>query len=83
MQPWEALTTATSMAARAYGYGKDLGTLEPGKLADLIIVGGDPLTAIDDVAKVQCVAVNGKLQSVDEVAAPFTKDVPKNNVCSQ
>ncbi|AFL90357.1 periplasmic component of the Tol biopolymer transport system [Terriglobus roseus DSM 18391] len=83
MKPWEALTTATSMAAKAYGYGKDLGTLETGKLADLIIVGGDPLTAIDDVAKVQCVAVNGRLQSVDEIAAPFAKDVPKNNVCSK
>lgn len=82
MQPWEALTTATSMAAKAYGYDKDLGTLAPGKLADLIIVGGDPLTNIDDVIKVQCVAVNGELRSVDEIAAPFTKAVPKNNVCS-
>lgn len=82
MQPWEALTTATSMAAKAYGYDKDLGTLTPGKLADLIIVGGNPLTNIDDVAKVQCVAVNGSLLSVDEIAAPFTTSVPKNNVCS-
>lgn len=82
LKPWQALTTATSMAARAYGYDKDLGTLTPGKLADLIIVGGDPLTNIDDVAKVQCVAVNGKLRSVDEIAEPFTKDVLKNNVCS-
>jgi Tol biopolymer transport system component len=83
MKPWEALTTATSMAAKAYGYDKDLGTLEPGKLADLIIVAGDPLTSIDDVAKVQCVAVNGKLQSLGEIAAPFTKNIPANNVCSK
>ena len=82
MKPWEALETATSMAAKAYGYDKDLGTLEPGKLADLIVVAGDPLTSIDDVIKVQCVATNGMLRSVDEIAAPFTKDVPKNSVCS-
>ncbi|MEK6398546.1 MAG: amidohydrolase family protein, partial [Terriglobus sp.] len=82
MKPWEALTTATSASAKAYGYDKDLGTLQPGKLADLIIVAGDPLTNIDDLARVQCVAVNGQMRSVDEVAAPFTRDVPKNNVCS-
>ena len=83
MKPWEALETATSMAARAYGYDKDLGTLEQGKLADLIIVGGDPLTSIDDVAKVQCVAVNGRLRSVRAIAAPFTQAVPDNPVCAQ
>ncbi len=81
MKPWEALETATSVAAKAYGYDKDLGTLEPGKLADLIIVAGDPLTRIEDVTRVQCVAVNGDLRSVEQVAAPFAK-VPPNPVCS-
>ena len=80
LAPWQALETATSMAAKAYGYDKDLGTLEPGKLADIIIVAGDPLTTISDVTKVQCVVTNGRLHSVHEIGAPFA-DIPENNVC--
>ena len=81
MAPWQALETATVLPARAYGLEKDLGTLEPGHLADLIITGGDPLTNINDVARVQCVMKNGFLQSVDEIAAPYAV-LPKNSFCS-
>jgi len=47
--------------------------LEPGHLADLIIVSGDPLKDIDDAAKVECVMKNGQLQSVATVMASFAK----------
>ena len=81
--PWQALETATSISAKAFGVSKDLGTLEPGKLADLVIVSGDPLKNIDDAAKVQCVMVNGVLRSVGDVLAPFVKgDTTGSNVCS-
>jgi hypothetical protein len=73
LAPWQALETATWLPAKAYGLDKDLGTLEPGKLADLILVSGDPLTKIEDAAKVQCVMKNGFLWSVAEIAAPFAK----------
>jgi len=46
MTPIEALKTATKNAAEAVGLGQDLGTIEPGKLADLVIVQGDPSTDI-------------------------------------
>jgi imidazolonepropionase-like amidohydrolase len=39
----EALVAATATAARALGLGDLVGTVEPGKLADLLIVDGDPL----------------------------------------
>jgi Tol biopolymer transport system component/imidazolonepropionase-like amidohydrolase len=81
LAPWQALETATSLPAKAYGLSKDLGTLEPGKLADLIIVSGDPLTNIDDTAKVQCVAKNGKLESVAAVMAPFGKSTTGEDIC--
>lgn len=81
LQPWQALETATSLSAKAYGLTKDLGTLEPGKLADLIIVEGDPLKNIDDVAKVQCVAKNGKLESVAAIMAPFAKSAMGEDIC--
>ena len=38
LSPWQALQTATILPARAFGYGKDLGSLEPGKDADVVIV---------------------------------------------
>ena len=81
LKPWQALETATILPARAYHLEKDLGTLEPGHLADLIITSGDPLTHIDDTMRVQCVMKNGKLLSVDEIVEPFTH-IPPNAICS-
>ena len=50
MDEMAALKTATRNAAEAIGRGDELGTLEPGKLADLIVVDGDPL---EDIALLQ------------------------------
>jgi imidazolonepropionase-like amidohydrolase len=46
MKPMDAILTATRNAAEALGMGAKLGTLEAGKLADLIAVDGDPLADI-------------------------------------
>jgi imidazolonepropionase-like amidohydrolase len=81
LQPWQALETATILPARTYGLAKDLGTIEPGRLADLIIVAGEPLKNIDDITDVGCVAKNGKLQSVASIIAPFAKSNIGENVC--
>lgn len=81
LEPWQALETVTSLPAKAYGLTKDLGTLEPGKLADLIIVSGDPLKNIDDAARVQCVMKNGFLWSVADLAAPFAKVATGADIC--
>jgi len=81
MEPWQSLETVTILPARAYGLTKDLGTLEPGHLADLIITAGNPLQNIDDVTRVQCVMKNGFLWSVSQVAAPFTKLDTGADIC--
>src|SRR5262249_2140116 len=44
LTPAEALTAATKTAAEALGLAEHIGTVEEGKLADLVIVDGDPLT---------------------------------------
>jgi hypothetical protein len=77
LQPWQALETATWLPAKTYALDKDLGTLEPGKLADLIIVDGDPLTDISTAANVQCVMKNGVIHSVGDIIDPF---VPGNSI---
>jgi imidazolonepropionase-like amidohydrolase len=76
------LDTVTSLPAKAYGLTKDLGTLERGKLADLILVSGDPLVNIDDAANVQCVIKNGNVLSVSEVVKPFVKIATGADVCA-
>jgi Tol biopolymer transport system component len=81
LAPWQALETVTSIAAKAAGVSKDLGTLEAGKLADLILVDGDPLANIDDVTKVQCVMKNGKLLSVGDIMKPFVASSIGADVC--
>jgi Tol biopolymer transport system component len=73
MKPWEALQTATLLPARALGYGKDLGSLETGKLADIVIVEGDPLRDIKDAARVKTVIVDGRVHSVADLLAPYAR----------
>jgi imidazolonepropionase-like amidohydrolase len=46
MTPMQALQAATGWAAECLGREADLGTVEPGKLADLVAVAGDPLADI-------------------------------------
>ncbi|MEU3305090.1 amidohydrolase family protein [Streptomyces sp. NPDC006678] len=69
--PAEALLTATANAARVFGAERDLGTVEPGKLADLTIVTGDPLTRIDDLAKVTKVMVGGRIHDRETLEKPY------------
>ena len=53
MKPMDAILTATGNAARAIKLGGDLGTIEGGKLADIIAVDGDPLKDIACLQKKQ------------------------------
>jgi imidazolonepropionase-like amidohydrolase len=57
--PLEAIKIATLNGAIALGFDKKIGTIEPGKSADLLIVDGDPSKNINDIQKVQYVFRNG------------------------
>jgi imidazolonepropionase-like amidohydrolase len=48
--PMAAIQAATSAAARLLGIDAHVGTVEPGKLADLVLVDGDPLADLDRLA---------------------------------
>ena len=65
LSPYEALRSATIWAAEAVGVSKDLGSVEPGKLADLVIVRGDPLANIRDALNVEQVIRNGEVLTID------------------
>lgn len=57
----EVLTVATRRSAEMLGLDKQLGTVEPGKLADLVVVNGDPLNNVADLRKVEKVFLGGRL----------------------
>jgi imidazolonepropionase-like amidohydrolase len=61
MTPLEALRCATANGAAYLGMDKDLGSLEPGKLADIAVIDGNPLSDIRQTEKVRYTMVNGRL----------------------
>ena len=60
LTPLEALTAATGASARALGVESDRGTVAPGKLADLLLVEGEPHRRIEDVERVSRVFLGGR-----------------------
>ena len=59
--PAEVLRIATLVPAQVLKRDKDLGTIEPGKLADFILVDGDPTQNISDIRRVVTVVKDGKV----------------------
>jgi len=62
-----AITIGTKKSAENLGRGNDLGTVEEGKLADIIVVDGNPLLAIGDTRRIKLVIKDGKFL-VDRIA---------------
>jgi imidazolonepropionase-like amidohydrolase len=61
MTPMQALRAGTIVGATYLGMEKDLGSLEPGKLADLVVLDANPLENIRDSTKLRYVMANGRL----------------------
>ncbi len=60
LSPVQALQAATSNCARAMKRG-ELGTIEPGKIADMVLLDADPTERIENVGKIHAVINGGKL----------------------
>jgi imidazolonepropionase-like amidohydrolase len=61
LTPMEALQTATKNAAAYFGKLNSMGTIEKGKLADLVLLDANPLQSIGNTRKISAVVVNGRL----------------------
>jgi imidazolonepropionase-like amidohydrolase len=65
--PMEAIQAATIVPARVMGVDKEVGTIEPGKRADVIILGGNPLEDIHNSRQVEYVISNGTMYDCAEL----------------
>jgi hypothetical protein len=71
MGNYTALQTVTINAAKMAFVERDLGSVEPGKLADLIAVRGNPLADLRATADIQYIVRNGRVYTLGEILAPY------------
>lgn len=81
LTPSQAIQIATRNGARYTRTSNERGSIVPGKLADLVLVDGDPTKNIEDIRKVSAVITRGFLiypQEIDAALgiAPFTREAP-------
>jgi hypothetical protein len=80
--PMQAIMAATKYAAEVGYKDKELGTVEPGKLADLVVVDEDPLKDVAAVRKVALVVKDG--QVIDRTYDPkFVNPIPRTDLTGQ
>ncbi|WP_238475410.1 amidohydrolase family protein [Sphingomonas cavernae] len=77
MSPVDALRAGTIVSAQSLGYDRDIGSLEPGKLADLVVLDADPTRDIRNSDKVAKVMLGGRLYDAatlnEEVTGTFRR----------
>jgi imidazolonepropionase-like amidohydrolase len=69
MTPMQVLIASTGGGARAMGLEKEIGTVEKGKSADLLVVAGDPTKDVANLRKVRYVVRGGVVRSIEELKA--------------
>lgn len=69
LTPMQVLIASTRGGALAMGRDKEIGTVEKGKLADLLIVAGDPTADAANLRKVRWVIRGGVMRPIEELSA--------------
>ena len=73
LSPLEAIHAATGAAARIIGAEQDLGTIEVGKSADLVVLDADPVADIRNTRRIQAVLQSGRVLDRAALVAHFRR----------
>ncbi|MEO8026993.1 MAG: amidohydrolase family protein, partial [Bryobacteraceae bacterium] len=76
LTPFEVLRSATLYGAQAIGLDQDLGSLEPGKMADLLVLNRDPTENIRNTNSIRYVVKNGEIYEADTLNEIWPKQKP-------
>lgn len=74
MSPLEAIRAATLIGARAAGREADMGSIQPGKMANFVILRADPLTNIENVRAIDAVVKRGRTYRRDDFRTATSDD---------
>jgi hypothetical protein len=69
VSPLQAIRSATLEPARALGMGDEMGSIEPGKAADVVLLAADPLADIRNTRRIVAVVLEGRWLGTDQLAA--------------
>jgi imidazolonepropionase-like amidohydrolase len=75
MTPYDALRAASAVPAEFLGL--DAGVIAPGKLADIVLVEGNPLEKISDTTRVRQVIANGRRFTIEDLVTGRAKNAPR------
>lgn len=77
MSPMDAIRSATVVTADLFGISADAGTIEPGKVADLVALAGDPLQDVSALLAIDFVMKSGRVaKQAERMIEPFTYPTP-------
>jgi imidazolonepropionase-like amidohydrolase len=79
MTPADAIVAATKNGAKAMRMEKDLGTIEAGKIADVVVLDADPLQEISNIRRISMVLMDGRIIDRDRLPLEpvYYRDPPK------
>jgi imidazolonepropionase-like amidohydrolase len=73
LSPLHALRSATLEPARALGFSDEVGAIQPGKVADLVVLDADPLVDIRNTRRIRAVVLDGRwfdARALEHLSAP-------------